>query len=51
MYVITTTKKVAILRRFVDFRDLKCQEPENVLSRDMSRAPIRPKKRGKNTRT
>lgn len=48
MYVIATTKKVAILRRFVDFRDLKCQEPENVLSRDMSRAP---KKKGKNTRT
>ena len=49
MNVITPTKKVAILRRFVDFRDLKCQEPENVLSRDMSRAPIKPKKRQKYT--
>ena len=49
MYVIATTKKVAILRRFVDFRDLKCQEPENVLSRDMSRAPKKPKKRPKYT--
>lgn len=45
MNVVTPTKKVAILRRFVDFRDLKCQEPENVLSRDMSRAPIKPKKK------
>lgn len=45
MYVIATTKKVAILRRFVDFRDLKCQEPENVLSRDMSRAPYKTKKK------
>lgn len=51
MYVIATTKKVAILRRFVDFSDLKCQEPENVLSRDMSRAPYKTKKKGKNTRT
>ena len=51
MYVIATTKKVAILRRFVDFRDLKCQEPENVLSRDMSRAPYKTKKKGKNTCT
>lgn len=47
MYVITTTKKVAILRRFVDFRDLKCQEPENVLSRDMSRAPYKTEKKAK----
>ena len=45
MYVIATTKKVAILRRFVDFSDLKCQEPENVLSRDMSRAPYKTKKK------
>ena len=50
MYVITPTKKVALLRRFVDFRDLKCQGPENVLLRDMSRAPIKAKK-GKNTGT
>ena len=49
MYVIATTKKVAILRRFVDFSDLKCQEPENVLSRDMSRAPYKTKKRQKYT--
>lgn len=47
MYVIATTKKVAILRRFVDFRDLKCQEPENVLSRDMSRAPYKTEKKAK----
>lgn len=45
MYVIATTKKVAILRRFVDFSDLKCQEPENVLSRDMSRAPYKTQKK------
>ena len=45
MYVIATTKKVAILRRFVDFSDLKCQESENVLSRDMSRAPYKTKKK------
>lgn len=52
MNVVTPTKKVAILRRFVDFRDLKGQEPENVLSRDMSRAPYKTKKKkGKNTRT
>lgn len=45
MNVITPTKKVAILRRFVDFRDLKGQEPENVLSRDISRAPYKTKKK------